>query len=129
MTDSTKSRGAPAQSGARTPAQAAAATRGLLTDAQRKALVAQLDREYWQRVRTQCSRRSWPGRLQAWDVSPEGRVLAGVQTGRALVWLDAGPAPVADPADPRLRALLADRHAREAMWQQGRCGWTPPKVR
>ena len=70
--------------------------RGLLTEAQRKALVAALDKEFWQRVRGQCNQRPWPGRLQAWDVSPEGRVLAGVMTGRAMVWLDAGPAPVAD---------------------------------
>ena len=70
--------------------------RGLLTEAQRKALVAALDKEFWQRVRGQCSQRPWPGRLQAWDVSPDGRVLAGVMTGRAMVWLDAGPAPVAD---------------------------------
>lgn len=102
---------------------------GLLTEAQRKALVAALDREFWQRVRGQCSQRPWPGRLQAWDVSPEGRVLAGVMTGRAMVWLDAGPAPVADEQDPRLAALLADRRAREALWRQGRRAWTPPQRR
>lgn len=100
--------------------------RGLLTEAQRKALVAALDKEFWQRVRGQCSQRPWPGRLQAWDVSPEGRVLAGVMTGRAMVWLDAGPVPVADEQDPRLAALLADRRAREALWKQGRRSWTPP---
>jgi hypothetical protein len=108
---------------------APATARGLLTEAQRKALVAALDREFWQRVRGQCRDRPWPGRLQAWDVSPEGRVLAGVQTGRALVWMDAGPVPVGDAADPRLQALLADRHAREALWQQGRRAWTPPRRR
>jgi hypothetical protein len=103
--------------------------RGLLTEAQRKALVAALDKEFWQRVRGQCSQRPWPGRLQAWDVSPEGRVLAGVMTGRAMVWLDAGPLPVADEQDPRLAALLADRRAREALWKQGRRSWTPPQRR
>ncbi len=103
--------------------------RELLTDAQRKALVAELDRQYWKRVREQCRGRPWPGRLQAWDVSPDGRVLAGVSTGRALVWLDAGPAPVADQHDPRLRALLADRRAREALWQMGRRGWSPSTPR
>lgn len=104
-------------------------SRGLLSEAQRKALVAELDREYWQRVRGQCSRRTWPGRLQAWDVSPDGRVMAGVVTGRAMVWLDAGPAPVADSQDPRLQALLVDRRAREALWRQGRRAWTPPRRR
>ena len=103
--------------------------RSLLTDVQRKALVAELDREFWQRVRGQCNRRPWPGRLQAWDVSPDGRVLAGVITGRAMVWLDAGPIPVADEQDPRLQALLADRRAREALWKQGRRTWTPPNRR
>ena len=103
--------------------------RGLLTDVQRKALVAALDREFWQRVRGQCSQRPWPGRLQAWDVSPDGRVMAGVLTGRALVWLDAGPVPVADTQDTRLQALVADRRAREALWQQGRRTWTPPTRR
>ncbi len=103
--------------------------RGLLTEAQRKALVAALDKEFWQRVRGQCSQRPWPGRLQAWDVSPEGRVLAGVMTGRAMVWLDAGPVPVADEQDPRLAALLADRRAREALWRQGRRAWAPPQGR
>jgi hypothetical protein len=93
---------------------------GLLSEAQRRALVAELDREHWQRVRGQCHQRSWPGRLQAWDVSPEGRVLAGVQTGLALVWLDAGPVPVAPADDPRIQALLADRQAREALWRQAR---------
>ena len=113
--------------GSATPAVTAPEkTRGLLTEAQRKALVAALDREFWQRVRGQCSGRTWPGRLQAWDVSPEGRVLAGVMTGRAMVWLDAGPMPVADADDPRLQALLADRSAREALWRQGRRSWAPP---
>lgn len=115
-----------------TPVPSAASgqpARALLTDEQRKALVAALDKEFWQRVRGQCSQRPWPGRLQAWDVSPDGRVMAGVMTGRALVWLDAGPAPVADARDPRLAALLADRRAREAQWSQGRRAWTPPKRR
>ena len=103
--------------------------RGLLTEAQRKALVAALDKEFWRRVRGQCSQRPWPGRLQAWDVSPEGRVLAGVMTGRAMVWLDAGPVPVADEQDPRMAALLADRQAREALWKQGRRAWAPPQRR
>ena len=103
--------------------------RGLLTEAQRKALVAALDKEFWQRVRGQCSQRPWPGRLQAWDVSPEGRVLAGVMTGRAMVWLDAGPAPVADEQDPRRAAQLADCQAREALWRQGRRAWAPPQGR
>jgi hypothetical protein len=103
--------------------------RGLLTEAQRQALVAALDREFWQRVQGQCRQRPWPGRLQAWDVSPEGRVLAGVMTGRALVWLDAGPVPVADAQDPRLQALLVDRQAREAMWNRGRHAVVPARRR
>ena len=53
----------------------------------------------------------------------------GVMTGRAMVWLDAGPLPVADEQDPRLAALLADRRAREALWKQGRRSWTPPQRR
>lgn len=104
-------------------------TRALLTDAQRQALVAELDREFWQRVRAQCNRRPWPGRLQAWDVSPEGRVLAGVATRQALVWLDAGPLPVGSEQDPRLQALLADRRAREALWKESRRAWRPPTRR
>ena len=108
---------------------APASRRDLLTEEQRKALVAALNREYWQRVRSQCHQRPWPGRLTAWDVSPDGRVLAGVITRRALVWLDAGPVPVADVQDPRMQALLADRHAREALWRQSRRGWTPPSRR
>ena len=55
--------------------------RRLLTDEQRRALVAELDREFWQRVRGQCRQRPWPGRLQTWDVSPDGRVMAGVVRG------------------------------------------------
>ena len=109
-----------------TPDRAAQA-QTLLTDAQRRALVAELDREHWKRVREQCRQRPWPGRLMAWDVSPEGRVLAGVATRQALVWLDAGPAPLPDAADPRLQALLADRQARQALWRAGRRGWTPPR--
>ena len=62
-------------------------------------------------------------------MSPEGRVLAGVMTGRAMVWLDAGPVPVADEQDPRLSALLADRRAREALWRQGRRAWASPQGR
>lgn len=102
---------------------------GLLSDAQRKALVAELDRDFWKRVRAQCQQRPWPGRLEAWDVTSEGRVLAGVRTRQALVWLDAGPQPVSGEDDPRLRALLADRRAREALWRQGRRGFTPPRGR
>ena len=114
--------------GTATP-MAPAPARGLLTDTQRKALVAALDREFWQRVRGQCNQRPWPGRLQAWDVTPEGRVLAGVQTRTALVWIDAGPVPVADAADPRLQALLADRRAREALWKESRRTWRPQSRR
>ncbi len=112
---------------------AAAAARpdadGLLPEAQRKALIAELDREHWKRVRDQCSQRSWPGRLQAWDVSPDGRVLAGVVTERALVWLDAGPAPAPDPADPRLQMLLRDQQARDAQRQKSRGMRTPIRRR
>jgi hypothetical protein len=106
---------------------APAAPRALLTDVQRKEMVAALDREFWQRVRGQCRQRPWPGRLETWDVSPEGRVLAGVRTSKALVWLDAGPLPVVTAEDPRMRALLADRQAREALWRAGRRTWMPPK--
>lgn len=90
----------------------------LLSDAQRQALVDAIDAEFWQRVRSQVRQRPWPGRLKAWDVSPEGRVLAGVQTRQALVWLDAGPKPVLETSDPRLQRLLADRQAREALWRK-----------
>jgi hypothetical protein len=107
--------------GPTTPSPSSASSAAaLLTEAQRRALLAELDREFWQRVRGQCRQRPWPGRLQSWDVSPEGRVLAGVITGRALVWLDAGPAPVPDPQDPRLQALLKDREQRQALWRQVR---------
>ncbi|MDP1692146.1 MAG: hypothetical protein Q8L49_09405 [Burkholderiaceae bacterium] len=55
------------------------------------------------------------------------RVLAGVMSGRALVWLDVGPVPVADKQNPRMAALLAARQAREALWKQARRSWTPPQ--
>lgn len=126
MTDSTQSHGSAVPAGSTAPTAQAGR---LLTEAQRRALAAELDREFWQRVRAQCAQRPWPGRLMSWDVSPEGRVLAGVRTGRALVWLDAGPVPVAATEDPRLQALLADRQAREALWRQARRTWTPPKRR
>lgn len=90
----------------------------LLSDRQRQALVDEINAEFWQRVRSQVRQRPWPGRLKAWDVSPEGRVLAGVQTRQALVWLDAGPKPVLETSDPRLQRLLADRQAREALWRK-----------
>lgn len=92
----------------------------LLTDEQRRALTAELKREFWKSVRGQCQGRQWPGRLQAWAVSPEGRVLAGVQTRQALIWMDAGPQPVVSPQDPRLQALLADRQARNDAWSKTR---------
>lgn len=92
----------------------------LLTDEQRRALTSDLSREFWRQVRGQCQGRPWPGRLQAWDVSPEGRVLAGVRTPQALVWFDAGPLPVVTPEDPRMQALQADRRARESAWSEMR---------
>lgn len=109
------------------PHEARRQARRLLTDEQRRALVAELDREFWQRVRGQCRQRPWPGRLQTWDVSPDGRVMAGVLTGRALVWFDAGPAPVPAANDTRMQALLEDRHTREALWRQSRRPWLPPR--
>jgi len=96
-----------------------------LTDEQRKALEKELNAEFWSRVRGQVQHRPWPGRLQTWDVTPEGRVLAGVQTRQALVWLDAGPVPVIAPSDPRLQRLLADRKACEQVWRQARKPWGP----
>jgi hypothetical protein len=89
----------------------------LLTDDQRRSLTAELKREYWQNVRGQCQGRQWPGKLQAWDVSPDGRVLAGIQTRQALIWMDAGPQPAVSQQDPRMQALLADREARNQAWR------------
>lgn len=107
-----------------TPAAASAAPHPapprLLGDPQRKALITELETELRQRVRAQVTGRTWPGRLATWSVTAEGRVLAGVQTRCALVWLDAGAAPEVDPNDPRLQQLLADRRAREERWRQGR---------
>ncbi len=97
-----------------------------LTDEQRKALIDEINAEFWQRVRGQVRHRPWPGRLKTWDVTPEGRVLAGVQTRLALVWLDAGPTPVIEANDPRLQRLLADRKAREQLWRMARKTWQAP---
>lgn len=91
-----------------------------LTGEQRKALVAEINAESWQRVCGQVRHRPRPGRLRSWDLTPEGRVLAGVQTRQALVWLDAGPIPILEPSDQRLRHLLADRKAREPLWRLAR---------
>jgi hypothetical protein len=88
----------------------------LLTDEQRRSLTAELKRQYWQNVRGQCQGRQWPGKLQAWDVIPDGRVLAGIQTRQALIWMDAGPQPAVSQQDPRIQALLADREARNQAW-------------
>lgn len=97
-----------------------------LTDEQRKALIDDINAEFWQRVRGQVRHRPWPGRLKTWDVTPEGRVLAGVQTRQALVWLDAGPTPVIEASDPRLQRLLADRKACEQLWRMARKPWQAP---
>jgi hypothetical protein len=97
--------------------------RGLLTEAQRKALVAALDEFCSGFAAVQST--SWLG---ACGGTRRRARLAGV-TGRAMVWLDAGPLPVADEQDPRLAALLADRRAGEALWKQGRRSWTPPQRR
>jgi hypothetical protein len=83
-----------------------------LTDAQRRALTADLKKEFWQNVRGQCQGRQWPGKLQAWDVSPEGRVLAGIQTPQALIWMDAGPQPAVSQEDLACRPCWPTvRHA------------------
>jgi hypothetical protein len=105
------------------PASARPSTLKPLTDEQRKALQQELNAEFWSRVRGQVKHRPWPSRLQTWDVTPEGRVLAGVQTRQSSVWLDAGPVPVIPPSDARLQRLIADRKACEQVWRQACKPW------
>lgn len=94
-----------------------------LTDEGRRILTADLKKEVRPNVCGPCRGRQGPGKLQAGDVSPDGRVLAGIPTRQALVSPDAGPQPAVSQQDPRVLALLAplgNRQARNQAWRSTR---------